>query len=305
MFGPTGVGKSEAAELLAPHLPIEIINMDVGQFYVPLTIGTAKPSWQQSPIPHRLFDIIQEPKHLSVVTYRTLVLGEIEAVWNRGNIPVLVGGSGFYLMSLWYPPVAGGSDERVQGDWEELRELDPERAAQINPQDIYRIERALTIVKTTGQRSSCYRPRFDAIAPFVLTEFIRERSDLYERINARVVQMMEAGWIAEVERLMGTAWEPFLEQKKLIGYDDIIKYLKTPESERNYQQLIDGIAQKTRHYAKRQMTFGRMLLGRIQQEQAFLDNTQSSVGVFNLTLSSINLYINHLLQHPLLSKQKE
>ena len=299
IFGPTGVGKSDIAQSLASFLPIEIINMDVGQFYAPLSIGTAKPAWQQSSIPHHLFDIIAEPKNITVAEYRDLVIDQVRTVWQHKKIPVLVGGSGFYLMSLFFPPEAAKTDQVTQGTWQDLNELDPARAAKIHPQDIYRIQRALSIIKTTGRLPSVYQPHFDPIAPFIITELVRERQDLYDRINGRTKVMMQLGWQNEVEKLLNTEWELYLQQKKLIGYDDIISYLKSEEDKRNYDQLIATIAQKTRHYAKRQLTFGRMLIARLKEQYAFMQSSKSSVEVFNLTLSDVDLYINQLLHHPL------
>lgn len=304
IFGPTGVGKSAAAELLAESVPSEIINMDVGQFYVPLTIGTAKPAWQQSPIPHRLFDIIHEPRSISVAEYRDTVITQLESAWSLKRLPILVGGSGFYLMSLFYPPRAGSGQEIsvTSGTWQELNELDPERAKKIHPHDTYRINRALAIVKSTGKKSSMYRPIFEPIAPFTLIEFVRERPDLYDRINTRTVSMIEQGWLDEVARLRNTPWEDFLKQKKLIGYDDILHYFEGPQTTQERTRLIQVIQQKTRHYAKRQMTFGRMLFSHLAEEQAYISKTESSLHVFNLTLSPVNLYINQLLRNPLISR---
>ena len=303
IFGPTGVGKSDLAEQVAQILPAEIINMDVGQFYVPLTIGTAKPAWQQSSIPHRLFDIIHEPRHLSVTEYRDLVLTIAASIWQQDKVPILVGGSGFYLFSLFYPPRGGTSQEshEVTGTWQDLYDLDPERASRIHPHDFYRINRALRIVHETGKRSSLYQPHFEPIAPFIITMVTRERKDLYQRINTRAQQMINAGWIDEVERLRDTPWERFLLTKKLIGYDDIIHHLNKPPALRDDTMLINTIQQKTRQYAKRQLTFERMVYKKLLQEDAFIAKTKSSIDRCNLTLSAVDLYIDQLLQHPLIS----
>jgi tRNA dimethylallyltransferase len=305
LFGPTGVGKSDAAELLAPYLPIEIINMDVGQFYTPLSIGTAKPAWQTSVIPHRLFDIIQEPQSLTVAKYRDLLLTEIKSLWSRGSIPLLVGGSGFYLMSLLYPPEANKSLSEPTGTWHDLHGLDPERASKIHPKDQYRIKRALAIIQDSGLKPSALKPHFNPIAPFIILDFQRERAELYQRINERTHSMMEQGWMKEVERILDTPWQSFLERKKLIGYDDIIHYLLKPSQDRDYQKLVQTIQQKTRNYAKRQLTFSRKLFSQISQEQAYMQATKSSLIGCNLTLSPINLYINQLLRHPLIQTYQE
>src|SRR3990172_4748508 len=100
IYGPTGVGKTDMALAIAERMPSEIVNMDVGQFYTPLSIGTAKPAWRSSPVPHHLFDILDTPKNITVVEYRTLLLKKINEIRDRGNLPIVVGGSGFYLYSL-------------------------------------------------------------------------------------------------------------------------------------------------------------------------------------------------------------
>src|SRR5579863_9779399 len=104
VYGPTGVGKTDVALAIAQHIPAEIINMDMGQFYTPLSIGTAKPDWKNSPIPHHLFDIIDTPINYTVAEYRTMLYKTVQEVIGRGNLPILVGGSGFYLHSLLFPP---------------------------------------------------------------------------------------------------------------------------------------------------------------------------------------------------------
>src|SRR5438105_3757180 len=95
IFGPTGVGKSDLAERIARNMPAEIINMDMGQFYAPLTIGTAKPDWRNACVPHHLFDIVNTPIDFSVVSYRESLIKCLNDVWGRGKIPIVVGGSGF------------------------------------------------------------------------------------------------------------------------------------------------------------------------------------------------------------------
>src|SRR5260221_12969282 len=110
LYGPTGVGKTDLALALAEHIPVEIINMDVGQFYTPLSIGTAKPDWKHSTVAHHLFDIIDAPAHCTVTEYRSLVYKKIQEIRERGRLPILVGGSGFYLHVLLFPTQAAIPD---------------------------------------------------------------------------------------------------------------------------------------------------------------------------------------------------
>ena len=113
VYGPTGVGKTDFALKIAECLPVEIINMDVGQLYTPLSIGTAKPDMRTVPVAHHGFNVLSEPEHFTVVAYRTLCEQLIKDIWSRGKVPVLVGGSGFYLKSLFFPPLSAENEKDV------------------------------------------------------------------------------------------------------------------------------------------------------------------------------------------------
>ncbi len=302
IFGPTGVGKTDLAESLAAQLPAEIVNADLGQFYTPLTIGTAKPDWRNSPIAQHLFDIINEPRMISVTEYRDLVMQKFEEIWNRGNIPLLVGGSGFYLRSLFFPPVSATTSQTQKNyygpeneRWDLLYSVDPERALRIHRNDLYRINRALDIYYTTGQKPSDQIPRYQPLGSFHFVYVNRDRQDLYDRINQRTDIMLTAGWIDEVARLQGTPWEPFLKKKKLIGYDDILNYLEGSKTKDDYNALVEQITQKTRNYAKRQITFGNQLFDNLEKALLESSDTRSSCVRINLTSAKLELYINQLL----------
>ena len=234
LFGPTAVGKTQFADLLAAHLPAEIVNADMGQLYTPLTIGTAKPDWRKSTVPQHLFDIVNEPRLVTVAEYRDRMMVILDAIWARKNIPILVGGSGFYLQSLFFPPEATSdtspAQEKVAQEkfapepdrWRQLYEIDPQRALRIHPHDMYRINRALLIFFTTGKKPSAQEPRYQPLASYCFVLLKRDRKELYERIDIRTRAMLQEGWIQETQRLMGTEWQEFLINKKIIGYDDII-----------------------------------------------------------------------------------
>lgn len=263
IYGPTAVGKSDFGEQLAPLIKGEIINGDLGQCYAPLSIGTAKPDWRHSNIPHHLFDILNEPKNMTVVEYREKAIEAISDIFSRGKIPIIIGGSGFYLKSLFFPPGSKNSEkEKINipenERWQKLFELDPKRAEQIHPHDLYRINRALEIFYQTGKKASEQKPEYKPDFPFIFINISRTRSALYNRINERTAIMLKGGWIDEVKPLMKTEWKNFLLKKKLIGYDDIIQYLDSDSHD--LQALTNIIAQKTRNYAKRQISFGKMLM---------------------------------------------
>lgn len=264
IYGPTGVGKTDYALSLGSALDIEIINGDVGQFYEPLAIGTAKPDWKSEKIPHHLFDVVNNPEDCTVVKYRTMVLDKVQEVWGRGAVPVIVGGSGFYIKSFFFPPKGESykqeeSSAKTEKLWQILKKRDPKRAEEIYQQDRYRIERSLALLNKGIKPSECV-PEYEPINADVLLCFLnRPRAKLYERINQRTHSMFEQGWIQEVEPLMNTPWQDFLMRKKLIGYNDIIAYLETDQTEQEKAYLYSSIQKKTRNYAKRQLTFWRML----------------------------------------------
>lgn len=264
--GPTGVGKSDLALSIAERINGDIINIDVGQLYTPCTIGTAKPDWQNSPIKHYLFDYADTPRDITVVEYREAADNVIRLIQAKGHKPCFVGGSGFYISSLFFPPqqvITEVEPEQIDYEvsWNELERIDPQRARVIKPTDIYRIGRALALYYSTGQLPSSRKPIYAPLREHaVIILLTRDRADLYQRINERVEIMFQHGWVEEVRSLVGTAWQPFLMKKKLIGYDDIFRALAhNTISGDALVHLKQVIAQKTRHYAKRQETFWRML----------------------------------------------
>ena len=103
VFGATGVGKTDCVDKLVETIPAEIVNGDMGQLYVPFSIGSAKPDWKNHPTPHHLFDEIDTPQNYSVTQYRERLLEICRDIWSRGKLPIIVGGSTFYLSSLFFP----------------------------------------------------------------------------------------------------------------------------------------------------------------------------------------------------------
>lgn len=314
MCGPTGAGKTDFSYQLAEKFPIEIINCDVGQLYEPLSIGTAKPDWKHHAIPHHLFDVVKEPRNFTVTEYRALVKKTMEEIWQRKALPVVVGGSMFYLRALLFPaerasdsgdmqgseqsphaaqdtPVAVLSKEEKLKLWHELYEIDPDRAQNIDKNDGYRIQRALHIWHTSGVKPSLYAPTYQPLGNFHITFITRDREELYKRIDERVLTMFEQGWPAEVAAL-SPEWRAFLLQKKLLGYPEIIAMLQENVSSEERAAVCAQIQKKTRNYAKRQITFWRSLKEAIDERAG----TPTRCEELNLTLSSVDLYLNHI-QH--------
>ncbi len=269
IYGPTGVGKTDISMLISQKIPAEIINMDVGQFYVPFTIGTAKPlGLEKNTVMHHMFDILNTPEDITVVEYRKQVTKIMKDIWQQGKLPIFVGGSGFYLRSLLFPPSieidkdaprAKEIYKTKDNSWEYLYSIDSKRAQEIERHDTYRIERAIHIWLTTGKKPSEYKPEYQPAADYKIIFLTRDRQELYSRINRRVDIMMESGWLNEVRTIIKTEWEEFVLKKKLIGYNELIQYWHQGSPSKLYDKVIGKIKQRTRHYAKRQHTFWRML----------------------------------------------
>lgn len=257
IVGPTGVGKTAVGEALACKLEGQIVNADLGQMYRPLTIGTAKPAWQQSDIKQHMFDIITEPVNLDAQSYRQMVAEIVDR--EQVQPLIFVGGSGFYVHTLFFRLADSGkieSDDAQDESWEALCQVDPERAAQINPGDTYRIRRALAIWRTTGVLPSSCAPVYDAVLPRpILINLVRERSVLVARLEQRFRQMIECGWIEEVAALEAR-WQDFCLYKKIIGYNELVMYVR---GQCTFEQAQEQIVIRTRQYAKRQMSYFRML----------------------------------------------
>jgi tRNA dimethylallyltransferase len=311
--GPTAVGKTDLVLKIAESIPSEIINVDSGQFYTPLTIGTAKPDWRNEPVPHHLFDIIDTPTHFSVTEFRKRLLETATQIISRKKLPIVVGGSAFYVKSLFFPPkpTIASTQGVIPGEisWERLYALDPQRAQKIHKNDSYRIGRALALWENTGTLPSSLAPDYEPPMPFHCIILTRDKDDLYQRINERVVQMLEQGWVNEVENLQSTPWEEFLKTKKIIGYDVILECLKQGLVESHKDEMIALIQKKTRQYAKRQLTFFKMLEKQIEEEIRKKPDAhgalEDKIEVVNLTLLPVDLYIRQLLPTLLLHTKNQ
>ncbi|PMP97245.1 MAG: tRNA (adenosine(37)-N6)-dimethylallyltransferase MiaA [Thermodesulfobacterium geofontis] len=269
IVGPTGVGKSEVAIFLGERLKGEIINFDSLQFYKELNIGTAKPEEEERKrVPHHLYDLLELDEEFNAAKFVELADNLIKEIWERGKIPILVGGTGLYLRALEYglfpikipkelrEKIRKSAERDLTGLYEELKKLDPEYAQKISPRDKVRITRALEVIYTSGKPFSEFhkknpfsgKKRYDIIK----IGLNLPRNELYQKINFRVLKMIEKGWIEEVKKLLEKGYSPDLKPFKAIGYKYIIEYLqgKIP-----LKRAIELIQRDTRRYAKRQLTW--------------------------------------------------
>lgn len=291
IFGSTGVGKSSFACDIAAKIDGEIINADMAQLYKPLSIGTAKPDWQKSVIPHHLFDVIDAPIDCTVIKYRTMVAEKVKEIKARGKIPIIVGGSGFYIHSLFFVPSGGAVDVPQDAEnvsWEQLNQIDPVRAQAIHPNDTYRIARAIAIWRKTGKLPSQAVQKYVPLStPCELVHCKRERDELNAMNNNRIREMIKNGWLDECKKLIKEGWEPFVRRKKFIGYCQLFDCV---ENKLSLDEALPIIEQKTRQYVKRQETFWRLFpasFKRIEQDAA-------TITELNLTFNEQALYIKQL-----------
>lgn len=268
--GPTASGKSELALRLATELGGEIINADSMQVYRGMTIGTAKPSDEhRRVVPHHLLDSVTPDINFSAADYKTTADGAIRDIISRGKRVVVVGGTGLYIRALLQglvdsPGDDGGIRLRLQEEAEQmgndamldrLRQVDPELAARLHPNNLVRIIRALEVFEATGVPLSRHQQEhgFGTDHYTSLQIGIRvERSELYRRIEQRVDQMVTGGLVEEVRGLLERGYGRELKSMRAIGYKEIAAYLA---GETTLEEAVELMKRDTRRYAKRQMTW--------------------------------------------------
>lgn len=273
LTGPTAVGKTKLSIELAKELSGEIISADSMQVYRRMDIGTAKirPEEMEG-IPHHLIDILDPKEPFDVVQFQTLARQKVQEILDRGHMPIIVGGTGFYIQALLYDidfseeaenalrdelEKLAETEEGRQALVEELRRVDPASLEKIHPNNIKRVIRAVEFYRLHGspislhnqeqrEKTSPYDSRY-----FVLTD---DRGKLYARIEQRVDQMLEEGLVEEVEGLMEQGLTRNHISMQGIGYKEILDYL---EGKCDLDTAVRTLKLNTRHFAKRQLTWFR------------------------------------------------
>lgn len=270
--GPTGVGKTALSLRLAERINAEIVSVDSLQVYRHLNIGTAKASRaERARVAHHLIDIVDPDASLNAADFRRLAGEAIADIKERGKVPLLVGGTGLYVRLLVHgvldapkPSQKLRRKYRRQAEqhgkdflYRRLRQLDPELAERVHPNDLVRVTRGLEIYDQTGRalselqrehRFSC--PHYHALK-IVL---IRPREELYERINHRVDAMMNAGLKAEYQEILEMGYERDLKPLMSLGYRQMGEHILDG---RPRDEVVDEIKRETRHYAKKQISWFR------------------------------------------------
>lgn len=263
--GPTASGKTRAAIELAERLGAEIVSADSQQVYRHFDVGTAKPSAAElARIPHHLVSCVDPLEAFSAARYQVLADAAIADITGRGKRVVVVGGTGLYIRVLLHGVVpAPGSDEVLRASLEELddetlhgrlREVDPVTAARLPVKDRVRIIRALEIHTLTGEPASAHRERHafqSARYDFRLWVLDPPRDALYAAINARTKAMFDAGLLDETRALVAKGYRDAAPMGA-VGYAQALSVIEGRLTE---AEAVADVAQKTRHYAKRQWTW--------------------------------------------------
>lgn len=279
LTGPTAVGKTALSVQLAKAIQGQMISADSMQVYRHMDIGTAKitPEEMQG-IPHYLIDVLEPEDEFNIVRFQTMAKEALEKIYKAGDIPIVVGGTGFYIQALLYDVEFQREEEgmvvdqepscrlklqqlaREQGAQylhEQLRRVDPASAEAIHPNNVKRVIRALEFYHQTGtcisshneeqrKRESPYNHLY-----FVLTD---DRTRLYQRIDKRIDSMLEQGLVEEVRRLKDSGYTSDMVSMQGLGYKEILSYL---EGHCTLEEAVYVLKRDTRHFAKRQLTWFR------------------------------------------------
>ena len=271
--GPTASGKTALSVGLAKAFGGEIINADSMQIYKNLDVGTAKPSIEERQgIPHYLLDFLPPETPYSVADFTAAADPLIQEITARGKLPLVVGGTGLYITSLLNgmafapektdPAIRARLQERAEAEggaalYAELQSIDPDYAAQVHPNNLPRVIRALELYAATGRRMSeervNARPAEPPYRSLCLCLTCRDRAVLYDRIERRVNLMVENGVLAEAKQVYDHR-DTYRTAAQAIGYKEFFPYF---EGTGSLDECTTRLKQATRNYAKRQLTWFR------------------------------------------------
>lgn len=271
LTGPTAVGKTALSLELASKINGEIISADSMQVYKQMNIGTAKITPEEMKgIKHYLIDELNPDDDFNVVCFKTLAKKYINEIYAKGKIPIIVGGTGFYIQAILYDIdfEETNADSTYRSELEQyaalhgpeslhnmLREIDPESATAIHQNNVKRVIRALEYYKKTGRPISKHnQEQSEKSSPYNSAYLVlnTDRDILYDRIDRRVDAMIQLGLVNEVEQLMKQGYSKELVSMQGLGYKEIIAYLN---QEYSLEEAIYILKRDTRHFAKRQITW--------------------------------------------------
>ncbi|GFI47269.1 tRNA dimethylallyltransferase [Lachnospiraceae bacterium] len=273
LTGPTAVGKTALSIQLAKRIGGEIVSADSMQVYKYMDIGSAKITKEEMEgVPHHLIDVLEPSEEFHVFRFQEMAKEAIEGIYGRGHIPILAGGTGFYIQAVLYD--IDFSEEKnqtavrreLEGQAREkgnlylhncLREVDPVSAELIHPNNTKRLVRALEFYQLNGGPISEHNRREREKEPFYDSRYFvlnDERQKLYQRIDRRVDEMLAAGLVGEVARLREMGFDKTMASMQGLGYKEMLSYL---EGECTLEEAVYLIKRDTRHFAKRQLTWFR------------------------------------------------
>ncbi len=271
--GPTGCGKSAISVDIAKMIGAEIISADSVAVYKYLDIGSAKPTTEQMQgIRHHLVDILSPDEYFGVDRFVTLASEAIKEIYEKGSIPIIVGGTHFYIQALLYGidfDTEGEHDDSFRNEcyetasdekgimslYERLLDVDPEYAHSVHPNNVKRVIRALEYHHYSGEKFSKYneeQSKKTSDYNFVYTALNMERAALYQRIDKRVDMMIDSGLEDEVRSILGMGYDRNINSLSSIGYKEMIAYIN---GECDLEKAIEDIKKNSRHLAKRQLTW--------------------------------------------------
>lgn len=271
LAGPTAVGKTALSIALAKAVDGEIISADSMQVYKGMDIGSAKirPEEMEG-VPHHLIDELEPDEEFHVVLFQTLAKKYMQEIWNRNKIPILVGGTGFYIQAVLYDIdfTENGEDHGYRQELECLAKekgaqylhsmlsaVDPKAAQEIHANNVKRVIRALEYFKETGEPISLHNEQeYQKTSPYNFAYFVlnEEREKLYDKINRRIDLMVEHGLIEEVKALKEKGYTRDMVSMQGLGYKEILDYLS---GKCTLEEALYILKRDTRHFAKRQITW--------------------------------------------------
>lgn len=273
LTGPTAVGKSELSIALAKRIGGEIISADSMQVYRHMDIGSAKIMPEQMcGIRHHLIDVLEPTEDFNVVLFQQLARKALSGIYERGHIPIVAGGTGFYIQALLYDIdftendedtalrmhlEKTAADEGPEGLYERLRSIDPESCESIHAHNIRRVIRAIEFYEKTGMKISEHNRKQRArTSPYQFAYFVLndDRDRLYGRIEARVDLMIGQGLVEEVSALAAQGCTRDMVSMQGLGYKEILDYL---DGKMSLEEAVYTLKRDTRHFAKRQLTWFR------------------------------------------------
>ncbi len=273
LTGPTAVGKTSLSIRLAKAVGGEIISADSMQVYRHMDIGSAKVTKEEMDgVPHHLIDILEPDEEFNVVVFKDRAKAAMKEIRARGHVPVIAGGTGFYIQALVYDIDFKKNEEggEIRRELEELarqrgtaylhemlKRVDPESAQAIHANNVKRVIRALEYYRQTGEKISVHNEtERGKECPYRLFYYVlnTDRETLYKRIDRRVDQMMEKGLVEEVQALKARGCTRELVSMQGLGYKEILDYL---DGKTTLQEAVHILKRDTRHFAKRQLTWFR------------------------------------------------